>query len=293
MTDVAVQSAFSLPAPALRLFVSHYAGVCAEGLAPGTHAGQPSRHAHLIVSFAEPIVLLRAPGGGQQQGHFTALVAGLHDAPAIVRQESRVHLVHVFFTALGVRAILGVSNAELTSRVVELSDLWGRRGTHLVEQLSGSASWSARFAHLDEAFSRALRTPAWSPRVTWAWEQLASSSGRLSISALARDVGWSRPHFTSRFRAEFGLGPKTAARIFRFEHACRALKADPRRIAQVAYSCGYHDQAHMTREWHALAGCSPRQWILQEMPFLQDYELSLGDDRDHDADTADLSLVQR
>jgi hypothetical protein len=34
----------------------------------------------------------------------------------------------------------------------------------------------------------------------------------------------------------------------------------------------------MTREWNAFTGTSPRAWIVNELPFLQDYELSGGDD---------------
>jgi AraC-like DNA-binding protein len=279
MTDAPTPRAVSSPAPALRAYVSHYAGGYAEGLTPGTHAGLPSRHAHLIISIDEPIEVLRSPGGRQEPKRFTALVSGLHEDPALVRRVSRVHLVHVFLTPLGVRAILGVSNPELASRVAELSDLWGDRGTQLVERLRSTASWSVRFAQLDEAFSRAVQPHALSAQVVWAWRQLAKSSGRMPISTLAREIGWSRPHLTDRFRMAFGLGPKTAARIFRFERACRALKTDPRRIAAVAHSCGYHDQAHMTREWQALAGSSPRQWIAAELPFLQDYELPPGEDQ--------------
>jgi AraC-like DNA-binding protein len=33
---------------------------------------------------------------------------------------------------------------------------------------------------------------------------------------------------------------------------------------------GYADQAHLTREWNAIAGCSPRQWIAEELPNIQD-----------------------
>jgi len=278
MIDGPASHAVALPAPPLRVYISHYAGVCAEGLAPVTHAGLPSRHAHLIISFGEPIELLRSPDGGQQPGCFRALVSGLHDSPALVRMNSRVHLVHVFLTPLGVRAILGVSNSALTSRVVELSDVWARRASHLVERLWSGASWGARFAELDEAFSRALQPAVVPAAVVWAWRQLATTSGGRPISALAREIGWSRSHFTDRFIAAFGVGPKTAARIFRFERACRALKTDPRRVADVAYSSGYYDQAHMTREWQALAGCSPRQWIARELPFLQDYELSFRED---------------
>jgi AraC-like DNA-binding protein len=285
--------AVSLPAPALRAFVSHYGGGRAEGLRPQTHAGLPSRHVHLIISFVEPIELLRAPDSGQRPGHFRALVAGLHDAPALVQQTNRVHLVHVFFTPLGVRAILGVPNSELASRVIELSDIWGARATRLVERLGNSESWPERFAVLDETFIRVLRPHAVSAPAVWAWRQLARHSGGIPVSSLAQHIGWSRAHFSDRFRAEFGLGPKSAARIFRFERACRAMKANPRHLADVAQSCGFYDQAHMTREWQALAGSSPRQWIVQELPFLQDYELPPDDDDAHDAYTSDLSVVQR
>src|SRR5262245_65705870 len=118
MTDGPPQSAVARPAPALRPFISHYAGFRAEGLRPETHAGLPSRHVHLIISFVEPIELLRPPRPGQGPGRFTALVGGLHDAPALVRQTTRVHLAHIFFTPLGARAVLGVPNPELPSRVV-------------------------------------------------------------------------------------------------------------------------------------------------------------------------------
>lgn len=66
MADVPAPRAVSLPAPALRPFISRSAGVHAVGLRPRTHAGVPSRHAHLIVSFGDPIELLRSPVGGQE-----------------------------------------------------------------------------------------------------------------------------------------------------------------------------------------------------------------------------------
>src|SRR5262245_13026751 len=62
-----------------------------------------------------------------------------------------------------------------------------------------------------------------------------------------------------------GIGPKTAARIFRFERACRLIRDARLRLADVAAVRGYHDQPHMTREWIALAGCTPRTWIATEL----------------------------
>ena len=115
--------------------------------------------------------------------------------------------------------------------------------------------------------------------MAWAWRSLAISHGRLAVHELARAIGFSRRHFGERFVSEFGIAPKAAARVFRFEHACRLFLRAPRRIVDVAIASGFHDQAHMVREWHALAGCAPREWIRGQLPFLQDYEVGGGHDR--------------
>jgi AraC-like DNA-binding protein len=260
----------------LRPFISHYAGFRAHGLMPGTHAGLPSRHAHLIISLGEPIDVLRMPEPALRGGSFTALVSGLQDAPATVRRGSSFEGVHVFFEPLGVRAILSVPGSELASRAFELADIWGQPAADLVDQLREARTWQARFKLLDRAFIRAL-TPIEHPApLSWAWGQLAVSHGGKSIEQLARDIGWSRQHFTVRFRSELGVTPKTAARIFRFERACWLIKEAQLPLSVVAATCGYSDQPHMNRDWIALAGCSPRAWIASELPHLPDYELAGG-----------------
>ena len=74
-------------------------------------------------------------------------------------------------------------------------------------------------------FSPAFFVPFAAPNeLLWAWSQLAQARGSISIQDLADDIGWSRRHFSERFRREIGITPKTAARIFRFEHSCRLMK---------------------------------------------------------------------
>jgi AraC-like DNA-binding protein len=81
--------------------------------------------------------------------------------------------------------------------------------------------------------------------------------------------------------------------VFRFERACRFLMSRHIGLAEVAAACGYYDQAHLTREWYALAGCSPKAWIARDLPFLQDYEIG-GHDNDPDGHESVLqSLVRR
>lgn len=272
------RSAVGVPTPVLRVFVSHYAGFFARDLPPGTHAGLPSRHVHLIISLGAPVEILRMPNSVQRPARFSAFVCGLQDAPALVRRERSIELLHVFVEPVGARALLGASGTELASRVFALSELWGRRrANELVERLRDTLSWQRRFEVLDDIFVRRLGPVERSERLLRSWQDLAAND-RMPIDELARRIGWSRQHLAAAFRLEFGVTPGTARRIFRFEHACRLIKRGRARLADVAAACGYHDQAHMTHEWKALAGCAPRRWIADELPFLEDYELAGGDD---------------
>jgi AraC-like DNA-binding protein len=280
MIETLSDSAVRLPAAALCPFVAHYAGIRAHGLPRGAvqHAA-PSHYVDLIIGLNRPIDVVRMPSTVQQPGKFTALVGGLQAAPTSVLLEGSLDLLHLFITPLGVRSLLGVPSSALASRVIDLADVWGEpRASELVDRLAITSDWEERFAILDEMFLRALR-PAEAPRaLAYAWARLARLHGDMPIAALARELGMSRRYFGELFRAELGVAPKTAARIFRFERACRLIMEERLPIADVAAACGFHDQAHMTVEWRALAGRTPRSWIATELPFLQDYEIAGRDD---------------
>ncbi len=269
--------AVAAPALPLRPFVSHYAGSRMRDVPQWQHAGLPSRYIDLIVSLARPIEIVRMPGA-QSPGAYRAFVAGLQQAPAVVRMGGDLDCLHVFLKPGAARALLGVSGREVAAHVVHLADVDGALCNELMERLSGAGTWPERFAAVDRVLLRRLRPVTMPDAMAWTWRSLAISHGRMPVHELAREIGFSRRHFGERFISEFGVTPKAAARVFRFERACRLFLRSPRRIVDVAIASGFHDQAHMVREWHAMAGCTPREWILGQLPFLQDYEIGGGHD---------------
>jgi AraC-like DNA-binding protein len=269
--------AVASPALPLRAFVSHYAGARMRDLPRGQHAGLPSRYIDLIVSLGKPIDIARMPGR-QSPGAYTAFVAGLQQAPALVRMGGDLEALHVFLKPAAARALLGVSGPEVASRVVHFADIDRAMSSELIERLHSVVSWPDRFAAVDRVLLRRLRPVTVPDPMAWAWRSLAICHGRMPVHELARDVGFSRRHFGERFTHEFGIAPKAAARVFRFERACRLFLRSPLRVADVAVASGFYDQAHMVREWLALAGCTPREWVLSQLPFLQDYEVGGGHD---------------
>lgn len=231
------------------------------------------------------------PNSTQHPSAFSAFVSGLQEAPAIVRQHSDAFGLHVFIKPLGVRAILGVPSVEMTSLVLNLSDVWGTYAEELVEALLAADTWQQRFAVLNRAFVSKLSPTSARREIAWAWQRLEKTHGSAPIQLLADEIGWSRRHFSERFRDAIGVPPKLAARVFRFERACRLIAGKRPSLADVALACDYYDQAHFTREWNTLAGCSPKTWIARELPFLQDYELGGRDNESHDLESVHQSFV--
>lgn len=233
-----------------------------------------------VVSLADPVELTAMPDPGQTPGRFRALVSGLHTRPATVLRTSVQHGVHLDLDPLGARALLGMPASALGPAVVELEDVLGALAGELVERLAGAPSWPTRFAVLDDVLSRRLVVAAPSPvapEVARAWRRLVDTSGALRVDDLAREVGWSRRHLGARFRAELGLSPKAAARTLRLDRS-RRLLSGPRApsLAELAAVCGYADQAHLTREWRAMAGMTPGAWRAEEIPKLQDMRAPAG-----------------
>jgi hypothetical protein len=146
-------------------------------LPPGVHFGLPSSDVDLIISLGHPIDVALTPNSRQGPSAFTALVAGVQHALAIVRQGGEAFGLHVFINPLGVRAILGVASAEISSLVLNLSDILGNRAADLIEMLLAASTWNQRLAMLDRAFIAKLKPGSPQPEIAWAWRTLQKTHG--------------------------------------------------------------------------------------------------------------------
>ncbi len=265
--------AVALPAPPLRPYIEQYVGYRMTGMAPGLHRGLPSRHLTFIVSVGPAIDVTTQTDPAQAPDSYRCVVSGLQARPAIISYGAHQEGVAIELSPLGARILLGAPARTLWDASLECADVVGERGWELWERLQGVADWPSRFVVCDDVLTRwaipEVRVP---DELSFAWRMLVRSGGTATINDLAAEVGWSRQHLARRFDDEFGLGPKLAARIVRFQRATTMLHSTPSftTIAQVAASCGYFDQAHLNRDFRELAGCSPSQLLTEDVPNVQD-----------------------
>lgn len=243
----------------------------------------PTGSLWLIVSFGDPLDVLPSPDGARPGGRFVSFAVGLQDSMAVTEHAGWQHGVQVELTPLGARAILGVAPGDLANTCVELDDLLGADAERLAAGLAEAPDWATRLSLVADFLHAAVdrsRVPALAPEVARACRRLHESRGRVAIADVVREVGWSSRHLAARFREQIGLRPKTMARILRFQHAV-ALVAEPgdRSWADIAAVCGYYDQAHLIREFRALARRTPTEFAVGRLPDLQSPAEPLADGR--------------
>jgi AraC-like DNA-binding protein len=252
----------------LRGHVRDYVGYVEVTPGPLSRREVPSPDITLIISFG-PAIGVSDPGAPEAAAQrCTSFVAGLHDAPVLTEHAGYQHGIEVRLAPLAARRLFGVPMHLLANRVVALEDLLGRDAERLVERLYEAPGWAPRFALLDDALARRLdaaRPP--SPGVAWAWGRLRATHGALPVGTLADELGWSRRHLAAQFREQVGVPPKLLARILRFDRVIALLRhADPERWAEVAYDCGYYDQAHFNRDFRQFADSTPTAFLASRMP---------------------------
>ena len=259
--------------PPLDRFVTLAVGYRYAGAPPGVHVGMPSGALTLVVPFDDP---LRLSGGGLAEPTlFDGVLAGLATGPTLIHHDGHQHGLQLGLTPSGARAVLGMPAAKLADSSVELEDVVGRLARSLREELEGYATWAERFAAVERVvcglMSRHESGRDAVPEVSEAWRLIRRSGGRTPVAGVASGVGWSTRHLEHRFRSEFGITPKAAVRITRFERSVEAVRDPRRRLADVAAECGYADQAHLAREWRDLAGLPPSRWRVEDdFAFVQD-----------------------
>lgn len=107
------------------------------------------------------------------------------------------------------------------------------------------------------ARTRERSVPKWMNRVL---ERLRSSPERPSLDSLAAVAGVNPVHLIRTFRFSQGCTIGDWIRRTRIERAIEAMRDSRRSLADIALSCGFSDQSHLSREFRRATGTTPREF---------------------------------
>jgi AraC-like DNA-binding protein len=152
----------------------------------------------------------------------------------------------------------------------DLTDQWGdsravlsaNEHLELTERMAAQPTLAQQIGVLENVLVQRFARLAVGPteRLTRALPQLMGRLPHMRVTALAEELGWSTRWLEHHCLNAFGVGPKMLTRLARIQFAGALLQksnATELRLTDIAQMAGYSDQAHFTRDAHALAGFSP------------------------------------
>ncbi|MET9961515.1 helix-turn-helix transcriptional regulator [Streptomyces sp. NPDC006326] len=258
---VGPRSARRRPAAALRPFIINYTGFHTEFSTPRRRLELPTGYVTVVFVFTEGLWVTRTEvlAPTRLRAASRAMISGPRTVPTVGMHSGSVSGLEVNMSPLGAYRLFGIPMAHFEDAHVDLTEVIGPAGRHLTDRLQALGSWEDRFSLLDEVFCARLDGgPAAAPEVRGALSRLWAGGG--SLARVAEETGWSARTLRARFRDQVGLSPKAVARVFRLQHALRLLSSGLA-PARVAAACGYHDQAHLSREVKAMTGLPPSRFV--------------------------------
>jgi len=258
------------PPPHLQPFVKLLWASTPDG-APAERPGArehvlPTGGMHLVFRLSgPPLKLFGGTDDTQGQTHGYAIVGGTRAAFYVRDVSVATRSVGAQLQPGAARALLGAPEDALAGRHTPLEALWGaRQADDALERVHAAGSLERQLTVFEALLAQRV-IDSLSAGLRGLHPAIAATLGPLarentSITGLVTRSGYSHRRFIALFRGTIGLSPKEYARVMRFDRAL-ALAADPaQNWADIALTAGYSDQAHLSREFSALAGMSPRAW---------------------------------
>lgn len=103
------------------------------------------------------------------------------------------------------------------------------------------------------------------PALAHALHHLETAPETLTIRQLAGGIGVSQKRLVAMFERQVGMKPKLFSRVMRLQRVLRHVEAaSALSWSRLACEHGYVDQAHLTRDFVALTGLTPRQYAVEK-----------------------------
>jgi AraC-like DNA-binding protein len=238
----------------------------------GTYSADNIQHitpdgcVELIFNFGSPYLLLTTTPPCTLP---TAVIVGFQKKTLPICASGTVKVVAARLFAWGALALLQDEISARTGAVTALGAGWDTLLQHLEYQVAEGRYEEARATLQDFLIHKALMRTYDLKLVQTAAKLLYHTRGQCRIEELADYCQASMRQLERGFQRVIGTSPKFFARTLRFEQAQRRLMFDPQTdLTQLAYQCGYFDQAHFIKEFRAFTGKTPSEHA-QQMRHLQ------------------------
>lgn len=167
--------------------------------------------------------------------------------------------VRVGFHPGGLHRLMGISLSEMIDSNFDAVDIFGSEMNEVNARLQEALSFDDIKFIIEQFLLQKVKGLKPALPFDTAMKELLHFNGNISIEKIASLSCLSLRQFERKCKDRIGLPPKLFARLVRFSKAYRLRENFPQLSwTNIAYECGYFDQAHFIRDFKEFAGVAPR-----------------------------------
>ena len=194
--------------------------------------------------------------------HPRAFLNGHESTFADLRYTGQINMISVVFRPAGVRAFFNLPIIKTNNLRLTAGDMEDKELSQLENSLTSTEDEQLCVLLIEQFLLKRLTRLAEHNlnRIEAAIRLI--NSGQTDVSVLADASCLSRKQFNRIFSEYVGSNPKEFSRTVRFQRALHILETGSQiSMTALAYECGYFDHSHMIKEFKALSGYTPTEYI--------------------------------
>lgn len=231
----------------------------------------PTGNIELMFHYGDPFVVNKYSEKEKEQPR--TFISGISSNYADIYTQGTCGLITVTFLPYGACNFFRFPLHQVEDSIVDMDDLYKESVKLIEEQISAATTTSERIAIVEKFLYRQL-SPVYNRELSIIQKGILlvnESRGQIAAKDLADKLALSPKSLERKFSTLLGKTPKQFLRIVRFQEVIRRFsQKDYSPLTDYAYTNGYFDQAHFIKDFKALSGYTPREFLIK-CPSCSDY----------------------
>lgn len=195
-------------------------------------------------------------------------LSGQEKSFADLEYAGQINMISVVFNPIGVRAFFNLPINKLNNLRVTAGDLEDKELAELEYSLTDTEDDDLCILFIEQFLLKRLCRIAEHNLKRIETTIRLINSGQTDVALLADAACLSTKQFQRVFSEYVGSNPKEFSRTIRFQKVLHTLETKPQiSLTTLAYECGYFDQSHMIKDFKALSGYSPNEYLTICQPY--------------------------